>query len=117
MMTNYIKIKNLNLFVNSVRKNAAMVFPKSYFDQIDNLISINQTEKLIQKYIEPGYNNEFLITEYNYYHLTDELKKWIYNSSLGIVASSGKIECAWDDDSNEMFFWHPESNETFNIAK
>jgi hypothetical protein len=116
-MTNYIKIKNIKLFAKSVRKNAAMVFPKSYSDQIDNLISVDQTEKLIQKYIEPGYNDEFLITEYSYYELANELKKWLYNRSLSRVASSGDIECSWNNDINDMTFWHPESNQTFNTIK
>ena len=116
-MTNYIKIRNLKLFTKSIRKNMVMVFPKAYFRHIDNLISLYQTENLVRNHIEPGYNDEFIISEENYHLLCDEIKKWIYNSSLSLVALSGKIECAWDDDSNEMFFWHPESNETFNIAK
>ena len=94
-----------------------MVFPREYYYQVDNLISLSQTEKLVRQYIEPGYNDEFILSEDNYDLLCDELKKWIYNSSLSAVASSGIIDCAWDDQSNEMFFWHPESNETFNIAK
>lgn len=116
-MNNYIKIRNLKLFTKSIRKNVVMVFPRKYYYQIDNLISLSQTEQLVRKYIEPGYNDEFIISEYSYDDLCSEIRKWIYNSSLSQVASSGKIECAWDDDSNEMFFWHPDSNETFNIAK
>ena len=94
-----------------------MIFPRSYHLQADRLISLEQTESLVREYIEPGYNDEFIISEENYDVLCDEIKKWIYNSSLSLVASSGKIECAWDDQLNEMFFWHPESNKTFNIAK
>jgi len=116
-MTNYLTIKNIKLFTKSIRKNVTMIFPRSYYRQVDRLISLEQTESLVREYIEPGYNNEFIISEYNYDHLCDKIKKWIYNSSLSLIASSGKIECAWDDQSNEMFFWHPESNETFNIAK
>ncbi len=116
-MSNYIKIRNLKLFTKSIRKNVVMVFPRKYSYQIDNLISLSQTENLVRQYIEPGYNDEFILSDENYDLLCDKIKKWIYNSSLSLVASSGTIECAWDDQSNEMFFWHPESNETFNIAK
>lgn len=116
-MSNYLTIKNINLFAKSIRKNVIMVFPRSYHHQVDNLISLVQTENLVRQYIEPGYNDEFILSDENYDLLCDETKKWIYNSSLSLVASSGKIECAWDDQFNEMFFWHPESNETFNIAK
>ena len=94
-----------------------MIFPRSYHSQADRFISLAQTESLVRKYIEPGHNDEFIVSEYNYNDLCDEIKKWIYNSSLSQVASSGQIECAWDNNFNEMFFWHPESNETFNIAK
>jgi len=117
MMSNYIKIRNLKLFTKSIRKNVAMVFPRKYYYEVDSLISLSQTEQLVRKYIEPGYNDEFVLSDENYDLLCDEIKKWIYNSSLSLVASSGKIECAWDDESDEMIFWHPESNETFNIVK
>lgn len=116
-MSNYFNIRNIKLFTQSVRKNVVMIFPRSYFYQVDNLISLNQTENLVRKYIEPGYNDEFIISETNYNYLCTEIQKWIYNSSLNLVASSGKIECAWDDDSNEMIFWHPESEETFNTIR
>jgi len=116
-MNNYIKIRNLKLFTKSIRKNMVMAFPRSYHNQVDNLISLSQTETLVRKYIEPGYNDEFILGEENYDLLCNEIKRRIYNSSLGLAASSGTIECAWDDQSNEMFFWHTESNETFNIAK
>lgn len=116
-MNNYIKIRNLKLFSKSIRKNVVMIFPRSYHSQVDRLISLEQTESLVRKYIEPGYNDEFILSDENYDILCDEIKKWIYNSSLSLVASSGAIECAWDDQSNEMFFWHPESNETFNTIK
>jgi hypothetical protein len=117
MMSNYIKIRNLKLFTKSTRKNIVMVFPRKYSYQIDNLISLSQTENLVRKYIEPGYNNEFIISDDKYDLLCNEIKKWIYNASLSLVASSGTIECAWDDESNEMIFWHPESNEIFNTIK
>ena len=117
MMTNYIKIRDLKLFSKSIRKNVVMVFPRKYSYQIDNFISLSQTEKLVRQYIEPSYNNEFILSDENYDLLCNEIKKWIYNASLSLVASSGIIECAWNDESNEMIFWHPESNETFNTIK
>ena len=116
-MSNYIKIRNLKLFTKSIRKNIVMVFPRRYSYQIDNLISLSQTEQLVRKYIEPGYDGEFILSDKNYDLLCNEIKKWIYNTSLSLVASSGIIECAWNDESNEMIFWHPESNETFNTIK
>ena len=116
-MSNYLTIKNIKLFTKSIRKNMVMIFPRSYHHQVDNLISLSQTEKLVRQYIEPAYNDEFILNDENYDLLCNEIKRWIYNSSLGLAASSGTIECAWDDQSNEMFFWHLESNETFNISK
>ena len=116
-MSNYIKIRNLKLFTKSIRKNVVWVFPREYYYQIDNLISLSQTENLVRKYIEPGYNDEFIISEENYHLLCDEIKKWIYNSSLSLVSSSGTIECAWDDESNEMVFWLANKDKTEIPAK
>ena len=113
-MSNYIKVRNLNLFTKSVRKNVVMIFPRQYYYEVDSLISLKQTESIVREYIEPSYNDEFIISEDNYELLCNEIKKWIYNRSLSQVASSGKIECAWDDNSNEMIFWDPKSKETFN---
>ena len=112
-MNEYTIITNIELFAKSVRKNAAMVFPKSYSDQINSLISIDQTKNLMKKYIEPSYNDEFIISSDNHRLLSNEIKRWIYNRSLSVVASSGEIECSWDDNFNDMIFWDPKSRETF----
>ena len=116
-MTNFLKIKNTRLFAESIRKNVAMIFPRSYYSNIDSLISVDQTEILVQKYLEPAYEDGFIINEKNYAYLFTEIKKWIYNRSLSKVASSGKIECAWDEKNNEMVFWDPKSKHIFNIIK
>jgi hypothetical protein len=116
-MTDYYKIKNINLFSKSIRKNVSLCFPDSYSTQIDQLISVGQTENLVRQYSEISSNDEFLVSEDNYNLIFDNIKAWIYNRSLSKLASSGEIECAWDSESDEMIFWHPESNETFNIVK
>jgi hypothetical protein len=115
-MTDYYKIKNINLFSKSIRKNVALCFPDSYSTQIDELISVGQTENLVKQYSEISSNDEFLVSENNYNLIFDNIKAWIYNRSLSKLASSGEIECAWDSESNEMIFWHNESLATFNIA-
>jgi hypothetical protein len=116
MMTEYYKVKNIKLFAKSIRKNVAFCFPKSYSAQIDELISVGQTENLIRQYAEISSNDEFLVSEDNYNLIFDNIKAWLYNSSLSKLASSGEIECAWDDEINEMIFWHIKSSEEFHIA-
>jgi hypothetical protein len=117
VMSNYIKIRNIKLFTKSVRKNVVMIFPRSYYYLVDAFISLDQAESLVRKYIEPSYNDDFIISEDNYEILCNEIKIWIYNSSLSQAASSGKIECSWDEDINEMVFWHPESKEIFSSIR
>lgn len=116
-MNNHIEIRNLKLFSKSVRKNTVMIFPRSYFYNIESLLSLKQTEQLVRKYIEPGDNDQFIITEDNYSLLCCEIKKFIYNRSLSMLASYNTLECSWDDKSNEMIFWNSESKDTFNIIK
>jgi hypothetical protein len=116
-MSNYTTIRNIKLFTKSIRKNVVMIFPRSYHNVVDSLISLEQTESLVRKYIEPSYNDEFIISEDNYDMLCNEIRNWVYNSSLSQAASCGTIECAWDDDINDMVFWHPESTETFSVIR
>ena len=53
-MSNYLTIKNIKLFTKSIRKNVVMIFPRSYYHQVDRLISLEQTENLVREYIEPS---------------------------------------------------------------
>ena len=35
----------------------------------------------------------------------DDVREWFYEAGLSKLAAKGVIECAWDDDSNQMVFW------------
>jgi hypothetical protein len=38
----------------------------------------------------------------------EEAATWIHNVGLAKLAAQDLIECAWDDELNEMVFWQKE---------
>jgi hypothetical protein len=36
---------------------------------------------------------------------------WIHNVALAKLAAQDLVECAWDDDANEMVFWSKETKD------
>jgi hypothetical protein len=39
----------------------------------------------------------------------DEATIWIHNVGLAKLAAQDLVECAWDDELNEMVFWQKEN--------
>jgi hypothetical protein len=45
------------------------------------------------------------LDEKSYEKLFDAMRTRIYNSGLSKLSASGHLECAWDEEKNEMVFW------------
>ena len=43
-----------------------------------------------------------------YAEICDSIFQTVQNASLAKLASEGHLECAWDDDLNDMVFWLPD---------
>jgi hypothetical protein len=42
---------------------------------------------------------------------------WIHNVGLAKLAAQDLVECAWDDDTNEMIFWPKEKKKNVKQRK
>lgn len=70
------------------------------------LMSTNSIKHIISKYtfdLDANYN-PILKTDVME-DLFDEVCEYMFQVHLAKLCGEDKIECAWDDDSNEMVFW------------
>ena len=99
-------ITDMRGFIKSVRDGAAESICESYTENLDDFITVPQIEKLvINKSVGTDDNGDYLITEAVFDDILEEVRGSIYQAGLSKLAAKGIIECAWDDDSNEMVFW------------
>ena len=99
-------ITDLDGFAQSIRDGAARSISENYTENLEEFITIEQVKNLIeQNHI--GYDDDGLlqINENVFDNLFDYIRNDIYQVALSRLSSNGYVECAWDDDSNEMVFW------------
>ena len=98
-------------YVTQMREAAVKnISENSNQDNLDNYITIDQMIELVKSNCL-GYddNNHPLLNEHNNQKIFDEITIWIHNIGLAKLAAQDLIECAWDDELNEMVFWHKET--------
>jgi len=104
-------ITDVEGYVSQMREAAANnISENSSQDNLDNYISIDQMIGLVKSHCL-GYddNNHPLLNEENNQKIFEEASVWIHNVGLAKLAAEDLVECAWDDELNEMVFWHKET--------
>ena len=110
-MSEVYSIMDMERYATSLRANAAMSYAKSDITtRLDEYITIPQVCTLIDNNIV-GHDDEDrpLIDENGYNTIFEEIRVWLYNASLARLAANDEVQCAWDDELNEMIFWIPEA--------
>ena len=110
-MSEVYSIMDMERYATSLRANAAMTYAKSDITtRLDEYITIPQVCTLIDNNIV-GHDDEDrpLIDENGYNAIFEEIRVWLYNASLAHLAANDEVQCAWDDELNEMVFWIPEA--------
>lgn len=105
-------ITDLDGFAISIRDGAARSISENYTENLDHFVSIEQVKKMISTN-QIGLDEDGLpvITEDIFDSIFTEIRSMIYQIALSKLAANGLIECAWDNDSNEMIFWINSANE------
>lgn len=99
-------------FITAIRNGAAESICENYTENLDDFITVAQIEKLvINKSVGTDDNGDYLITEAIFDDIFEDIRGSIYQAGLSKLAAKGIIECAWDDDSNEMIFWLSSTNQ------
>jgi hypothetical protein len=103
-------ITDIDGYVSQMREAAAKALSEDGDkDDLNSYISLNQMIGLVKEYCL-GFDNQNrpLLDEKSNEKIFEETSVWIHSIGLAKLASKDLIECAWDNDSNEMIFWSKE---------
>jgi hypothetical protein len=97
-------IDDIQQYSECVREFAAEQMSENHSEDLDNYVSIKQVENLVLSKTRIK-NHKHYISEKKHYLIIETIMNMIYGVGLAKLAGSDKIECAWDDESNNMIFW------------
>lgn len=102
-------ITDLNGYISQMRSAAAKSLSDSEEDNLDDFISVGQMTNMIKKECL-GFDDEDrpLLDEEVNEKIFEETAIWIQNVALARLAAQDLVECAWDDETNDMVFWQKE---------
>lgn len=104
--TNIYSITDLDGYAASIRDGVAQSFVEDYDENLDEYITLEQVKSLIIGYsLGQDADDNYLINAEVFNDTFDDIREWFYEAGLSKLAAKGVIECAWDDDSNQMVFW------------
>jgi hypothetical protein len=106
-------ITDLENYAIYLRDSAASSFAEDYTENLDDFISVKQVINLIKKR-SVGVDDEgnLLINSNAFDDTFDDIRVWLYGVGLAKLSAKGIIDCAWDNDINQMIFWHSENKNT-----
>jgi hypothetical protein len=100
---------NLEKYAEYMRKNAAISFAENYEDSLDDFVTIPQSCNIIKENsIGQDEEGRCLLDDKAHEKISEALRVRIYNVGVSKLAAEGHLECAWDDEKNEMIFWAKE---------
>lgn len=104
-------ISDMTGFITTIRNNAAESICENYTEDLNEFITLPQVEQMvINKSIGQDETGCYLITEEIFDSIFEDIRDTIYQTGLAKLAASNKIECAWDDELNDMVFWLNSNN-------
>jgi len=104
-------ITDIEGYVSQMREAAAnSISENSSEDNLDEYISINQMIGLVKSNCLGFDDNDHpLLNEKKNQHIFEEAAIWIHNIGMAKLAAKDLLECAWDNELNEMVFWQKET--------
>ena len=103
-------ITNLDGYSQDMRVAAAKMISDTPADDLDNYISIGQIANLVkEKCLGFDDENRPMLNETINESIYEDIAVWIHNVGLARLGGQDLIECAWDNDLNEMVFWAKEN--------
>jgi hypothetical protein len=112
-------ITNLEGYATEMRQAAANSLSEDNEDNLDDYISVKQMINLVKSECV-GFDDDDrpLLNEDANEKIYNSTVTWIHNVGLAKLAAQNLVECAWDNESNEMVFWaNPETNSTTKKRK
>ena len=111
-------IIDLNGYVSQMREAAARSLSDSTEDNLDDYISVNQMINMIKNECL-GFDEEDhpLLDETTNEKIFENTAVWIHNVGLAKLAAQDLVECAWDNELNDMVFWVKENKKESNAKR
>lgn len=92
----------VNAIADSVAREMEISNPKEVFD----FISIEQIKGIIEESKIGDDNNDHPIINADIFiKIVSEVMGRVQNGALARLAADGFLECAWDEELNDMIFW------------
>lgn len=106
-------ITDLDGYISQMRDAAAKSLSDGYTENLDEFISVGQMINMIKNECI-GFDNENrpLLDEESNERIFENTAIWIHNVGLAKLAAKDLVECAWDNESNDMIFWVKEKNKS-----
>ena len=104
-------ITDIQGYVSQMREAAAdNISEHGSEDDLNDYITLDQMIGLV-KVNCLGYDDHKypLLNETQNQKIFEEASIWIHNIGLAKLAAKDLVECAWDDELNEMVFWQKEN--------
>lgn len=95
-------------YANDIRKAAAdnLCEDGNSTEDLNDYISIEQIVNLIEdECLGLDDENRYLLNEDTNAKIFDIVTIWIHNVGMAKLAGANLLECAWDDELNDMVFW------------
>lgn len=113
--TNIYSIVDLDGYAASIRDGVAQSFVENYTENLDDYITIEQVKSVIIGYsLGQDEEGQYLINSEVFNDTFEDVREWFYEAGLSKLAAKGLVECAWDDESNEMVFWTKDNDKQSN---
>jgi hypothetical protein len=110
---NIYSIVDLDGYANSLRDGVAKSFVDNYTENLDDYITLEQVKTIIIGYsLGQDDNGDYLINSEVFNDTFDDVREWFYEAGLSKLAAKGVIECAWDNETNQMIFWSNNDTKT-----
>jgi hypothetical protein len=111
-MSEVYAITDIHSYVSQMRQVAAnsLTDEGDSTDNLDHYISIEQMIGLVKtKCLGYDDENRPLLNEETNEEIFETAAIWIHNVGLAKLAAQDLVECAWDNEYNEMVFWQKET--------
>jgi len=105
-MSEVYAIINLEKYAGMIRARAASTIAESSDEELEGYVTIRQTTSMIMEHsIGKDEEGRPLLDDGSHAELFNSIKERIFNSGLSKLAAKDVVECAWDNEKNEMIFW------------
>jgi len=106
MQEEVYSIIDVNGYASEMRRVAADSISDSSNEDLNQYISLQQIINLVnERSLGFDDNGKPLLNEEANQKIFEEITIWIHNVGLSKLAGKDMVECAWDNELDDMVFW------------